>query len=31
VRYALADTVDLKLIDPDAPLPAARRKATLNR
>jgi len=31
VRYALADTVDLQLIDPDAPLPAARRKATLNR
>ncbi|PYO85804.1 MAG: phosphoenolpyruvate--protein phosphotransferase [Gemmatimonadetes bacterium] len=31
VRYALADTVDLQLIDPDAPLPAVRRKATLNR
>ncbi len=31
VRFALADTVDLQLIDPGAPLPAARRKATLNR
>src|SRR5437667_5598 len=31
VRFALADTVDLQLIDPDAPLPAVRRKATLNR
>ena len=31
VRFALGDTVDLQLIDPGAPLPAARRKATLNR
>ncbi len=31
VRFALADSVDLQLIDPGAPLPAARRKATLNR
>jgi phosphoenolpyruvate-protein phosphotransferase (PTS system enzyme I) len=31
VRYALADSVDLELIDPAAPLPATRRNATLNR
>jgi hypothetical protein len=30
VRLALADAVDLKLLDPDARLPAGRRAASLN-
>ena len=30
VRYALADAVDLQLLDPDARLPAGRRAASLN-
>jgi hypothetical protein len=30
LRLALAEAVDLKLLDPDARLPAGRRAATLN-
>ena len=30
LRLALADAVDLKLLDPDARLPAGRRAASLN-
>jgi phosphotransferase system enzyme I (PtsP) len=31
VRYALADAVDLQLLDPDARLPAGRRSASFRR